>query len=113
MTGAIGKELTQQDWDKFRADYLFKRSHVEGWSEVIDYEQICGHLLPNFQQAVVKEQCRRRAGRIWVRISIPNGLDAQNNLQQLREEIDRELFVVKITAPMLLSNVRGWLLLEH
>ena len=95
MTGPAGRELTKKDWDKFRANYLMKRSRVEGWSEIIDYEQIFGQLPGYFQQAVVKEQCRRRAGKNWVRVSIPKGLEMKNILQQMKEEVQRELFVVR------------------
>ena len=95
MSGPPGKQLTKQDWEKFRANYILKRSMVEGWSEVTDYEQVFGQLPEFFQQAVVREQSKRRSGKYWVRVSIPKGFEMLTLLQEFEGEAECELSVVR------------------
>ena len=99
---------TVGEWTRFQSDYLSKRSLVDDWTELGDREKVMSQIPPYLQGKVMREIAKNRRGQWWVRVSVPEGLDAAFVRRQLEiaahftfplVTFDRHSFVVKCTTP--------------
>ena len=71
--GITGNRCSLQDWAKFQALYVAKRSLVEDWTETEDQQHVFSQVPPQFQPMILRETGKRRNGKRWIRVVVPPG----------------------------------------
>ena len=86
-----GAVPTLQEWSRFTAHYVAKRSRVERWTEERDRELVLAQTPEELLRKVLKEEVRRAKKHHWVRIVVPDGLDNVDVMAHCDAVIGREL----------------------
>jgi len=90
LSGPKDHELTMSDWRKFEAQYKLCRSQVPERSATEEWRMLFAKLPARWQEAVVKEQAKRRERKPWVRVSVP-GLATADVLAIVQEFTGKRL----------------------
>ena len=71
-----GNRVSLLDWNKFQAAYKAKRKLVEDWSEAEDQQNVFSQIPIEYHSKVLNEIGKRRSGKKWVRVVVPENLSA-------------------------------------
>jgi hypothetical protein len=90
-TGPRGSEVTLGDWRKFQAKFATARARVADrtWSE--EHRLVFLQLTEKMQQALLREQAKRRATKPWVSANFHEGARLAEILEELTEALGRPL----------------------
>ena len=89
-----GPKVTLQDWEKFQALYVSRRSLVEDWTEAEDIHGVFSQIPIQFHSKVLAETGRRRNGKHWVRIGAPQGCTTHETQTMMENELGFNLNVI-------------------
>ena len=87
------EKLTLQEWERFQAQYVSRRDLVEDWTDAEDQSYVFAAIPSYYQSKVLGETGRRRNGKRWVRVMIPQGKTQQEIIQLLEMELGYPLRV--------------------
>ena len=84
-----GNRVTLQDWCQFQAAYVSRRALVEDWSEMEDQGFVFSQTPSEYQPKILAETGKRRLGKNWVRVVVPQSMQALELQAILTQEVPR------------------------
>jgi hypothetical protein len=85
FSGPSDAPVTMGDWRKFQAQFVTARGRVSDRTFAEEHQLIFRQLTPKMQEALVREQAKRRVSRPWVSISLHENARLVEVLEGIQE----------------------------